>query len=130
MGFGLMSCATFGEVSDLSVRYLKTRVPYFTLSKSIEGDQAVVQAREVVQAGRWCHWAHFTSLGLIILWQRCIKFAELSPIPKVLLRRTHRLRSGLIRRNWNACHVAHRTAADSEWHGCIRSGVHVPLLLL
>lgn len=43
MGFGLMSCATFREVSDLGVRYLKTRVPYFTLSKLIEGDLAVVQ---------------------------------------------------------------------------------------
>lgn len=51
MGFGLMSCATFREVSDLGVRYLKTRVPYFTLSKSIEGDLAVVQAREVVPLG-------------------------------------------------------------------------------
>lgn len=51
MGFGLMSCSTFGEVSDLGVRYLKTRVPYFDLSKSIEGDLAVVQAREVMPLG-------------------------------------------------------------------------------
>ncbi len=51
MGFGLMSCGTFGEVSDLGVRYLKTRVPYFTLSKSIEGNLAVVEAREVMPLG-------------------------------------------------------------------------------
>jgi AraC-like DNA-binding protein len=51
MGFGLMSCATFGDVSELGVRYLKTRVPYFDLSKSIDGDLAVVEAREVMPLG-------------------------------------------------------------------------------
>jgi AraC-like DNA-binding protein len=51
MGFGMMSCATFGELANLGVRYLKTRVPYFDLSLSIEGDMAVVQAREVIPMG-------------------------------------------------------------------------------
>ncbi|SHH04567.1 transcriptional regulator, AraC family [Hydrocarboniphaga daqingensis] len=51
MGFGLMSCATFREVSDLGIRYLQTRVPYFTLSRSVEGPLAIVQAREVVPLG-------------------------------------------------------------------------------
>lgn len=51
MGFGLMSCATFGEVSSLGGRYLKTRVPYFSLSQSIEGSLAVVLAREELPLG-------------------------------------------------------------------------------
>lgn len=51
MGFGMMSCATFREVSDLGIRYLQTRVPYFTLSRSIEGSLAVVEAREAMPLG-------------------------------------------------------------------------------
>lgn len=51
MGFGLMSCATFGEVAELGIRYLQTRVPYFRLSQSIEGPLVVVEARETMPLG-------------------------------------------------------------------------------
>lgn len=51
MGFGMMSCATFGDIARLGVRYLKTRVPYFDLSLTVEGDTAVVQARAAVPLG-------------------------------------------------------------------------------
>lgn len=51
MGFGLMSCATFSEVATLGMRYLHTRVPYFTLSQSIEGALAVVEVREALPLG-------------------------------------------------------------------------------
>ena len=51
MGFGLMSCATFGEISELGIRYLQTRVPYFTLSQTIEGPLVIVEAREAMPLG-------------------------------------------------------------------------------
>lgn len=51
MGFGLMSCATFREVSELGIRYLQTRVPYFRLTQSVDGALAVVEARETIDMG-------------------------------------------------------------------------------
>lgn len=51
MGFGLMSCATFREVSELGIRYLQTRVPYFSLAQSIDGERVIVEARATMPLG-------------------------------------------------------------------------------
>lgn len=58
MGFGLMSCATFREVSALASRYLQTRVPYFTLSQRIEGSLAITEAHAAIPLGAMHQFAY------------------------------------------------------------------------
>jgi len=50
-GLGLMSCASFREVIALGIRYLPTKVPFFTLALSVERATAVVMASAVVPLG-------------------------------------------------------------------------------
>lgn len=74
MGFGLMSCATFRDVANLGVRYLKTRVPYFNLTLSATGPIAVVEAREAIPLGPMHQFGfdHF----LAEVYEICRQFAN------------------------------------------------------
>lgn len=51
VGFGLISCATLREAIEFSQRYFQARVPVFTSSMSVSGDQVVIELHESAQLG-------------------------------------------------------------------------------
>jgi AraC-like DNA-binding protein len=52
LGYGLMSHATLGEALDFGLKYGRLRNPLLKLSLRIEGDRAVIDAREALPLGR------------------------------------------------------------------------------
>lgn len=52
IGFGLMSCATFRAAIELGLRYLPIRIPYFSMSFSVDGDVAMIDIHEALPLGR------------------------------------------------------------------------------
>ena len=51
VGFGLLSCATLREAIEFSQRYFQARVPVFTSSMSVVGQQVVIELRETAPFG-------------------------------------------------------------------------------
>lgn len=51
IGYGLMSQATVGEALAFGLKYGRLRNPFFKLSLSIDGDQAVIDVRETLPLG-------------------------------------------------------------------------------
>ncbi|WP_347468600.1 AraC family transcriptional regulator [Burkholderia stagnalis] len=52
IGFGLMSCATLGEAIQLGIRYLPTRVPFFSVRLTQFDGTAQIDVREAFPLGR------------------------------------------------------------------------------
>ncbi|WP_323122388.1 AraC family transcriptional regulator [Burkholderia alba] len=52
IGFGLMSCATLGEAIQLGIRYLPTRVPFFSVRFSQSASAAWIDIHEAFPLGR------------------------------------------------------------------------------
>jgi AraC-like DNA-binding protein len=52
IGFGLMSCATLGEAIALGIRYLPTRVPFFSVRLAEEADAAEIDVFAAFPLGR------------------------------------------------------------------------------
>jgi AraC-like DNA-binding protein len=52
IGFGLMSCATFGEAIQLGIRYLPTRVPFFSVRFSRDAHTAQIDILDAFPLGR------------------------------------------------------------------------------
>lgn len=75
IGFGLMGCATYRDAINLGLRYLPTRVPYFSVEFRVDGDTGMLDIHDTLPLGR--HRAMAFEYFMVEL--RCIYLSFMNP---------------------------------------------------